>query len=141
MEGSITALGMADESLGGIVSFYSIIHIPPELLVRVFAEFHRVLAPGANLLLSFHAGDERLHLEEWFGRAVSLDGYLLPPHHVAHLLTGAGFTVKAQVLRHPEEPVEAPFQRAYLLAHRVLPAAAYIERLRPTPPAHHGRPG
>ncbi|MFD4664838.1 MULTISPECIES: class I SAM-dependent methyltransferase [Streptomyces] len=46
----MTDLDLADGSLGGIIAWYSIVHTPPELLPVVFAEFHRVLAPGGHLL-------------------------------------------------------------------------------------------
>lgn len=116
VEGTITAAGVADRSLGGIVSFYSIIHLPVEELPVVFAEFHRVLVSGGWLLMAFHLGDERLHAEEWLGQRVDLDGYLLPLTRVVDLLTGAGFAVSAQLVREPEPAVEAPFRRGYLLA-------------------------
>ncbi|NUT42096.1 MAG: class I SAM-dependent methyltransferase, partial [Thermoactinospora sp.] len=44
--GSMTAIVRDDRSLGGIVAWYSIIHVPDERLPGVFAEFRRVLAPG-----------------------------------------------------------------------------------------------
>ena len=48
-QGSMKALDMPDGTLGGIVAWYSIIHVPQERLPEVFAEFHRVLAPGGRL--------------------------------------------------------------------------------------------
>jgi len=113
----MTALDLPDGALGGIVALYSIIHIPPERLPGVFAEFGRVLAPGGHLLLAFQVGDERRHLAEWFGHAVSLDGYRWPPDRVAEMLSQAGLVVRARLLREPDEAVETT-QRAYLLARR-----------------------
>src|SRR5947209_2868925 len=52
-------LGIADGSLGGVLSRYSIIHLPPEGLPAVVAEFGRVLAPGGHLLLSFGEAEAR----------------------------------------------------------------------------------
>ncbi|OKH99228.1 hypothetical protein A6A06_27125 [Streptomyces sp. CB02923] len=64
--GHVTAhlhsLGLA--AFGGIVARYSIIHTPPEVLPTVFEEFHRALAPGGQLLLGFHVGDERRRKEK-----------------------------------------------------------------------------
>jgi SAM-dependent methyltransferase len=51
--GSMDALDLTDGALGGIVSWYSAIHTPPEELPAYFAEFRRVLAPGGHLLLAF----------------------------------------------------------------------------------------
>jgi hypothetical protein len=69
--------------LGGVLAWYSIVHTPPELLLVVFGEFHRVLASGGHLLLAFKAGDERRHLEYAYGHALSLDVYRMPPNRVA----------------------------------------------------------
>jgi SAM-dependent methyltransferase len=115
--GSMTALELADGSLGGLLAFYSIIFVPPQRLPGVFAEFHRVLAPGAPLLLAFQAGDERRHLTEWFGHAISLHGYRLLPGQIAETLRSNGFAMLAEVLRQPVGPDEK-VPRAYLLARR-----------------------
>lgn len=48
-------LPLADGSLGGLLAWYSLIHLPPVALGPVLAEFHRVLAPGAPLLLATQA--------------------------------------------------------------------------------------
>jgi len=115
-EGSMTALDLPDGELGGIVAFYSIANIPPDLLPGVFAEFHRVLAPGGRLLLAFMVGDEQRRRTEAFGRAISLDYHLLPPDRVADLLAQAGLVVHARLVREPEEGETVP--RAYLLARK-----------------------
>ena len=117
-EGSMTALHQADGSLGGIVAWYSIIHTPPERLPQVFAEFERVLAPGGQLLLAFQAGgNEHVHKDEAYGRAVSLDNYRLSPDHVAESLGKAGLVVHTRVLREPLYAFEQTRQ-ACLLAHK-----------------------
>lgn len=115
-EGSMTALNLTDGVLGGIVAWYSIIHTPLKLLPVVFAEFHRVLAPGGHLLLAFQVGDERVRLHQAYDHTVSLDAYRLPPDRVAELLTQAGLVVYARLLREPEQPEKV--QQAYLLARR-----------------------
>jgi len=114
-EGSITALDLADGALAGIVAWYSVIHTPPEHLPVVFAEFHRVLAPGGHLLLAFQAGDERVHIEHAYGHTLSsLHAYRLHPDRVAGQLRDAGFVVHARLLREPGEREKTP--QAYLLA-------------------------
>jgi SAM-dependent methyltransferase len=118
-EGLLAALDLADGSLGGIVAWYSVIHTPPEQLPPVFAEFHRVLAPGGQLLVAFQAGDERRRLSQAYGHTVALDSYRLPPDLVVELLEQAGFELRARTLRRPEGHERVP--QAYLLAHR--PAA------------------
>jgi SAM-dependent methyltransferase len=112
-EGSLAALDLADGAVGGIVAWYSIIHTPPAHLPAVLAEFHRVLAPGGHVLLAFQAGDERVHLEEAYGHAVSLDAYRLLPDSVVVLLRTAGLVTGARLLREPQAPETVP--QAYLL--------------------------
>jgi SAM-dependent methyltransferase len=115
-EGSMTELALGDGAVGGIVAWYSIIHTPPELLPVVFAEFHRVLSPGGHLLLAFQAGDERVHIEQGYGHAVSLDAYRRSPDLVAELLSQAGLVVRARLLREPGPNEKVP--QACLLARR-----------------------
>lgn len=115
-EGSMTALDLPDGVLGGIVAWYSIIHTPPERLPMAFAEFHRLLAPGGQVLLAFQVGDERVHVEQAYGHAVSLDAYRLSPERVGALLSQAGLVVHARMLREPDETEKV--QQAYLLARK-----------------------
>lgn len=115
-EGSMTALDVPDGGLAGVVAFYSIIHVPPDRLPDVFAEFHRVLAPGGHLLLAFQVGDEQRRRTEAFGREIALDYHLRLPEQVAELLVHNGFVMRARLVREPEEDETIP--RAYLLARR-----------------------
>ncbi|MFJ5996616.1 class I SAM-dependent DNA methyltransferase [Streptomyces sp. NPDC092370] len=116
--GSMTALDLPDETLGGIVALYSIIHVPDDHLPSVFAGFHRVLLPGAPVLLGFQSGGEDGHqrLTERFGQEISLDYYWRTPDTVAGHLTRAGLHLYARVLREPEPGEKMP--RAFLLARK-----------------------
>jgi SAM-dependent methyltransferase len=118
-EGSMLALDLPDGSLGGLVAWYSTIHVPLDLLPDVFAEFRRVLVPGGHLLLAFQVGDEPLRLTEPFGHAVSLDFHRRSPEHVAGLLAEAGLDVRARLVREIEKDEGvSQVPQAYLLARR-----------------------
>jgi ubiquinone/menaquinone biosynthesis C-methylase UbiE len=54
--GSLDALEVADASLAGLLSWYSIIHTPPETIPAILREFARCLSPGGTLLLAFFDG-------------------------------------------------------------------------------------
>ncbi|WP_117213596.1 class I SAM-dependent DNA methyltransferase [Allorhizocola rhizosphaerae] len=118
-EGSMTDLDLGDGAVGGVLAWYSIIHFPTEMLPAVFAEFHRVLSPGGHVLLAFQVGDERLHLEQGYGHAVSLHAYRRPPGLVAELLSEAGMDVRARLLREPEGLEKVP--QACVLARKPVP--------------------
>jgi SAM-dependent methyltransferase len=114
-QGDMTQLDITSGSLGGIVAFYSIIHLPPDLLPLALAEFARVLAPGGQVLLAFQAGaGERLHQTDWHGHAVALDHYRRAPADVADQLAAAGLHVHTTVTRDPLPSESA--QRCYLIA-------------------------
>jgi SAM-dependent methyltransferase len=115
--GSIAALDLPDGGLAGALAWYSVIHTPPERLPVVFAEFARVLRPGAPLLMAFQAGDESVHHQQGYGHEISLHAYRRDPEQVCVVLEAAGFAVRARVLREPEPPKEKTRQ-AYLLAAR-----------------------
>lgn len=96
--GSMTALDVPDGTLGGIVAFWSIFHIPPPELPGVFAQFARTLAPGGHLLVGFHVGDAHRTPETAYGHPVTYDFWLLRPEHITALLTAAGLPVTSQLL-------------------------------------------
>ncbi len=98
-QGSMLALDLPDGSLAGLVSWYSTIHLPPEDLPAVYAEFRRVLAPGGHLLLAFQTGDEpRRHVHPW-GHPVTLDFRRMRPERVSELLEAAGFALVQRTVR------------------------------------------
>lgn len=112
-QGSMTALDLGDGVLGGILAFYSVIHMPPHELPAVFAEFFRVLAPGGHLLLGFFAGDDPEPQE--FDHKVTL-AYRWSPSTLAELLGKAGF---AEVGRLVREPIDGErFLQAQLLVRK-----------------------
>ena len=116
---SMLALTIEDGAWGGIVAFYSLIHLPPSAVPQALAEFHRVLRPGGRLLLAYHIGDEVRHFAEWWGHPVDLDFHFFATDDLARWLTAAGFAVEARVEREPYTPHEVATQRGYLLARKL----------------------
>ncbi|MEW1750174.1 class I SAM-dependent DNA methyltransferase [Streptomyces angustmyceticus] len=121
-EGAMTSLDLPDGSLGGVVAWYSIIHTPQERLPELFAEFHRLLAPGGHLLVAFQTGDEPLHVAQPFGHPVSLDFQRRQPERIAGLAAAAGLAVRARMLREPDEELGDTAPQACLMIRK--PAAA-----------------
>ncbi|MFC5724516.1 class I SAM-dependent DNA methyltransferase [Streptomyces gamaensis] len=117
--GSMTALDVPDGALGGVVAWYSTIHLPLEELPRAFAEFHRILSPGGYALLAFQVGDEPLRMRTAFGRPVELDFHRRQPEQMAELLERADLEVRARTLREPDDgPFAERTPQAFLLARK-----------------------
>ncbi|WP_243421042.1 class I SAM-dependent DNA methyltransferase [Micromonospora globispora] len=114
--GTMTDLPLPDGGLAGLVAWYSIIHVPPQRLPGVFAEFHRVLAKGGRLLLGFKAGDRRVRLEQAYGHTVSYDVHWLSADRVAAQVADAGFEVRARLDREAEGQEKGP--QSFIMAVR-----------------------
>ncbi|MFF7357762.1 MULTISPECIES: class I SAM-dependent methyltransferase [Streptomyces] len=117
-QGSMLDLDLADGSLAGVVSWYSSIHTPVDELPRLFAEFHRVLAPGGHLLIAFQVGDQPLHLAQPFGHPVALDFHRRRPDRIAALLGAAGFALGSTTVREPDEEAGESVAQACLFARK-----------------------
>ena len=104
--GTMTDLEMADESLAGVVAFWSVIHVPDHAMPGVVQQFRRVLRPQGLLLVGFHVGDETRHTSEGYtGRAISVDSHHRQPGTVTGWLRDAGFAIEAELVLEPHSEV------------------------------------
>ena len=117
-QGDMLNLEAEDNSWGGIAAFYSIIHIPGEQVVDALQEMKRVLKPAGLLLLTFHIGQEILHVDEWWGNEVAVDFYYFETDEMKRYLESAGFEIEEVIERDPYKDVEAQTRRAYVLAQK-----------------------
>jgi SAM-dependent methyltransferase len=116
--GDMLSLDVGDRAWGGLVAFYSIIHVPRPEIADALAEMKRVLRPGGLLLLAFHVGDETVHLDEWWGQPVSVRFLFFRAEEVADFLRAAGFEVEETIEREPYPDVEHQSRRAYIFARK-----------------------
>jgi SAM-dependent methyltransferase len=118
-QGDMLELGnVADETFGGIAAFYAIHHFSHADAARAFGELARVLRPGGVLLVAFHVGDETIHTEEWWGKAVDLDFTFLRSAEVGEWLATAGLTLEEAMERDPYAGVEYGSRRGYVFARK-----------------------
>ncbi|MCF3102261.1 class I SAM-dependent methyltransferase [Streptomyces roseoverticillatus] len=111
--GSMNALDIADGKLSGIMSWYSVIHTPPQDLPPHFAEFGRVLAPGGYLLLAFFESEGEPVTA--FDHKVTT-AYRWPIGDLAGLAEEAGFTEVGRMLREPRAGER--YRRGHLIMRR-----------------------
>ncbi|MBK0378230.1 class I SAM-dependent methyltransferase [Mucilaginibacter segetis] len=110
----MTALPYTDSVFGSAIAFYSIVHFYEEKLKTAFKEIYRVLKSGADLLLSFHIGEEPIHYDNFLGKEVDIDFYFWQTDSVVTTAKEAGFAIVDVIERKPYEGIEYPSQRTYL---------------------------
>jgi SAM-dependent methyltransferase len=115
--GSMTALDLDDGALSGVFAHYSTIHTPPARLPRVFAEVHRVLAPGGYLHLAFLADRDASELGYPYDHKIAL-AYRWSPDRLSALLAEIGFSEVARLLEEPAADAKRPYPGAHLIAVR-----------------------
>ena len=104
--GTMTDLDLADDSLVGLIAFWSVIHVPDDAVPGVFDQFRRVLRPQGLLLVGFHVGDETSHTSEGYtGRPVNVDSHRRRPSTMMGWLRDAGFTIEAELVIGPDKDV------------------------------------
>jgi SAM-dependent methyltransferase len=116
--GDLRALPYRDGTIGGLVAFYSIVHVPRADLVATLCEWARVLRSGGRLLLAFHVGDEVRRVEELWGQPTRLDFVFFGVPEMRAAREAARITVDEVAEREPYPDVEAQTRRAYVLASR-----------------------
>ncbi|WP_229402789.1 class I SAM-dependent methyltransferase [Micromonospora okii] len=100
--GSMTNLDVADHSVHGILAYYSLIHLPPQDLDGVLAEFRRAMAPSGALVVGFFDGDEVAAFDHKVVTA-----YRWPADELSERLARAGFT-EVERLRRPGDDTHRP---------------------------------
>jgi SAM-dependent methyltransferase len=114
--GSMLELPHPDNTFGGVMTWYSTIHVPDELLPAALAELARIVRPGGYLLLGFQVGDEPLHMTEALGHELDLVFHRRRPERMAELLATAGTPVETRIIREAREGERTP--QAFLLAQK-----------------------
>jgi SAM-dependent methyltransferase len=85
--GSMKSLDAAPGSVAGILAWFSLIHVPPEELDEILAEFRRVLTPGGTLVAGVVDGDA---VSAFDHKVVT--AYRWPADEFSERLARAGFT-------------------------------------------------
>jgi len=112
--GTIEAVALQDGALSGLMAWYSIIHLPPERVPGVLAEFARVLRPGGHLLMAFQPAGEALDMQPHDHKVVP--SYRWSLRRMEELLRPCGFQIVARLQQEPK--AEAVYGAGYLIATR-----------------------
>jgi SAM-dependent methyltransferase len=110
-------LPVSDGVLGGLVAFYSIIHVRRQELGPLLAEFRRVLAPGGRLLMSAHEGDGEFSSGDFLGQPVPFVAMMYGLTELSDAVSEAGLDM-ARAERRSPYPSESSTFRLYIEAVR-----------------------
>ena len=91
----------ADGQVGGVLAFYSLIHLRRFEVAAVLADLHRVLRPGGSMLIAAHHGNGEVVLDEFVGEPVPFAVTLFEPDELAEAMRAVGFEITLAEVRAP----------------------------------------
>jgi ubiquinone/menaquinone biosynthesis C-methylase UbiE len=117
-KGNLLDLEFEDESIAGVVSFYAIVHFSEAQVESVFHEIFRVLQAGGVFLLTYHIGEQTIHVDTFLGEKVDLDFMFFRRDFISTCLRDSGFERIEVTERDPYPEVEYQSRRAYVFARK-----------------------
>lgn len=118
LKGNILELGFDDDTIGGIVAFYAIVHFTEEQVERAFREIFRVLQPGGLFLLTYHIGEDSIRVEEFLGKKIDIEFMFFKTDFISSCLKKNGFENIEIIEREPYPGVEYKSRRAYVFVRK-----------------------
>jgi ubiquinone/menaquinone biosynthesis C-methylase UbiE len=117
-KGNILNLEFDDDSIAGVVAFYAIVHFTKDQVGLALREIFRVLQPGGIFLLTYHVGEETIHLDEFLGKEIDVDFMYFTSDFIFRCLKNCGFDNIEIIEREPYPDVEYESRRAYVFAKK-----------------------
>lgn len=110
---SMTNLKQPDNTFGGIVCWYSLIHLPPENMYDCLLKFYNKIKPGGYLLLAFFEAEQQNVSP--FDHAVTT-AYKWPINQLVKIAKTVNFQETARLTRQPLP--EERFPRGHLILQK-----------------------
>lgn len=110
-------LPLGTGQMGGLVAFYSLIHLRRSELEPTLAEFRRALRPGGHVLFSAHEGHDEVELDRFLEEPVKFGATLFELDELVAASHVAGLEVTLAERRAPYATESQTF-RLYVSARR-----------------------
>jgi len=110
-------LDIEDESIDGIIAFYSIIHTPKRFVHVLFREFNRVLKKGGTILIVVKKGSTEGYVDELEGFKTRLYFTNFTEEELENYLQNSGFELIFLETRQPYE-FEIAVERIYAVGQK-----------------------
>ena len=117
-KGNLLALEFENDSIYGVVAFYTIVHFTEGQTENAFREIFRVLKPGGRFLFTYHIGEGSIHLDEFLGKKVDIDFSFFSTEFILNCMQRIGFKNIEIIEREPYPGVEYQSRRAYVFASK-----------------------
>jgi ubiquinone/menaquinone biosynthesis C-methylase UbiE len=114
--GDVFKLDISDNYFSGLLAPFLFVNYEMEDIRKAFSEIRRVLIRGGLFYLSFHAGSERIHVQDFLVPDNPLEFIFLDVNTVESLLVETGFEVIEWIVRSPYQQGEHKNNRAYFFA-------------------------
>ena len=108
-----TELQLSPASIDGVIAYYTLNHVPRELLAPLLTRAHGWLVPGGWFLVAFGTSDNPGWTGEWLGAETFFASF--PPEVNSRLVREAGFEIERDEVVVFEEP-EGPARFQWVLA-------------------------
>lgn len=113
----MTSTPLESSSVDGIISFYSLFHIPVRYQDNAFKEFNRILKSNAKLLIVNHAGKFKKTIRQiWNNSNMELFAEFSSQKTIAKMLYRNGFAIIKNELK--ESYYDFPKQRVVVVAEK-----------------------
>ena len=97
----MSKLTIEDQSIDGIIAYYSIIHTPKCHVSKYFAEFRRTLVRGGKLLVSVKSGNEEGYVENFLECDTSIYFSYFKTSEIERYFLENGFMINSLEERSP----------------------------------------
>jgi ubiquinone/menaquinone biosynthesis C-methylase UbiE len=116
--GNVFSLEFPDNYFSGLLAPFLFVNYEIEEIKPAFREIRRVLEPNGLFYLSFHQGDDRIHIDDFLTDKNPLDFIYLNVDEIEALLIECGFEIIEWIIRSPYKSGEHANKRAYFFARK-----------------------
>jgi ubiquinone/menaquinone biosynthesis C-methylase UbiE len=114
--GDVFSLNFENQYFSGVLAPFLFVNYEMEEIKKAFVEIRRVLAPDGLFYLSFHAGNDRIHVPDFLVPDNPLEFIFLDVSAIEKLLNETGFEVIEWIIRSPYQQGEHKNNRAYIFS-------------------------
>jgi ubiquinone/menaquinone biosynthesis C-methylase UbiE len=114
--GDVFQLDIPDNYFSGMLAPFLFVNYEMDDIQKALSEIHRVLMPDGLFYLSFHAGSERIQVEDFLVPDNPLEFIFLDINAMEKLLIKAGFEIIEWIVRSPYQEGEHKNNRGYIFS-------------------------